>query len=95
MADWTDGIQKNYCFLAKRECAYCNSLGQCELTGYCYYRKPTFTKTSSSDAWTSVKSCDTWGLIHQLPQINCKEDKAELPETLVINGITYVRKGKE
>ena len=35
MNSFSDGIEKNYCYLAKRMCAYCNNLGHCELTGSC------------------------------------------------------------
>ena len=56
MNSFSDGIEKNYCYLAKRMCAYCNNLGHCELTGYCYYKPlPCSATTVASETVYSTR----------------------------------------
>jgi len=57
MKDFSDGIQKNFCFLAQRECIYCNNLGKCELTGYCYYKtsQPNYITTTTPNDPVYIK----------------------------------------
>ena len=81
MNSFSDGIEKNYCYLAKRMCAYCNNLGHCELTGYCYY------KPSPCSATTVIPS--------EMVYIASQSPIWEMPDELIINGIKYIKEVKE
>lgn len=83
MNNFTDGIEKNYCYLAKRMCAYCNNLGRCELTGYCYYKPSPCSATTVSPSPFGVQY-----IASQSP-IN------EMPNELIINGIRYIKEVKK
>ena len=56
MADWTDGIQRNYCDEVQRLCAYCGSLGQCELSGYCPYKKSLYATAATPNEMVYIKA---------------------------------------
>jgi hypothetical protein len=81
MNSFSDGIEKNYCYPAKRMCAYCHNLGHCELTGYCYY-KPSPCGETTVDPETIYST-------RQVPLNN------EMPDELIINGVKYIKEVKE
>ena len=56
MNAWTDGIQRNYCVEAQRLCAYCGSLGQCKLSGYCPDKKSLYATTATPNEMVYIKA---------------------------------------